>query len=185
MKKTLPKARSEAAVLEDTSQALARAGVETQTQAQFHFEIANAVIGSKLFVFSTLQPEIKIKPDQPWIYAYTIVFQILEEWDQKVTLATIRRELRNEKVALDIPFLQRRPASQKLKEVIEARAVNAFRARVLEFAELEGLITKKKPRTGKSGSPDRMKDRPSQPPSPPQKRSQRSSDPPIKRSVKK
>ena len=115
------------------SDELDRCGVEMQTQAQFSYELSKYVIGSKNFRFVSLQPEIRLRDEEAWTRAYTLVMKYLQKLEMKTTLATIEREAAGKKIPNDPKFLRRQPVADHLSNILHAHKRLTFQQRVSQF----------------------------------------------------
>lgn len=116
---------------------LDRCGVEMQTQAQFTYEISKHVIGSYDFMFSSLQPEVKIRNDEAWKRAYVLAFKYLQKYEMKTTLATVEKEFAGQEIPTNAKFMRREKVDDYLSKILKENRPVSFRRRVAKFAHIK------------------------------------------------
>ena len=85
-------------LLERTRQTLSEKGVDYVSQAKYVVQIAGEVVGYNEPIFSSLQPEIKLRSTPGWQHAYSLLINYLQENGMEQTLEVIDIELQGQRL---------------------------------------------------------------------------------------
>lgn len=125
-----------------TAEILKEKGANNHFQAQFYEATSRAVVGSKDFKFSTLQPIIKINSDkEEWQMAYDFIYDFLKKNKMDLTLSTMDVEFNLKKEKPNITNLFDGISRDQYFEDLNLQDENSksFSKHVEDFAKENGL----------------------------------------------
>ena len=97
---------SREALMQRTTEELRRNGVDHRSQAQMMMGIAEAVIESREPIFVAIHPHVKVRKEEAWRRAWTVVQTFLSALNMELTRKTIEKELGKQKVVTNADFLR-------------------------------------------------------------------------------
>jgi hypothetical protein len=148
-------------------------GLPNYAQAKYQFEAAKVAVVLDEWRFHSIQPQLKLKDDEPWCCAYSVVAAVLKEFGMDLTLESLQIEARGERLPEFDDYLNHGTGSDALSLLLEhAQATDAehFAAATTDFcapiADAEQPKQQKSPAAAaaapKAAAPDRA-----DPPKPP------------------
>lgn len=134
-------------VYEMTQNKLSECGVDQISQASFTSLLSQEVVGNKDFLFTSLQPRLKLKKDPAWRAAYTIVLNYLNSYQMSITLNTMNIEkVKDDKFPSNSKILNFAPEEGNVLSLMSelvGHQLNGtkktFRQSVLTFSQREKL----------------------------------------------
>lgn len=105
-------------LITESQQVLQDAGVGNHSRAQFLVEVSREVVGSDDPLFCQLQPKIHSHESEPWIRAYSLVFQYLTEHNLQSTLSAVEAEFNQGQLPKELTTFKKGEASAHLMKIL-------------------------------------------------------------------
>lgn len=120
-------------LLQRTRQTLTEKGVDYVSQSKYVVKIAEEVVGFDEPIFSSIQPEIKIRDSNAWNQAYSIIMTFLQENGMEQTINAIDIELQGQQIPDGDPNTKAEDFLKPLLKISNQLKRKTFSARVAEF----------------------------------------------------